>query len=286
MTSTKLIVSALLLVFPLLAGCPSACPTLPIDDARAVVESHRSLHRTLAVMRGEARVDQRGPEGRIRGTVLFFVARPESVRFDAMTQFGPAATLTADGEEFQLLDQREGRFLEGPACPANLGRLLGIRMRGEELARFLVGDSPMLEGERTVRCEAAEGYVVEIVAESGARQVLRYTLRPGDEELPPDAQHLRLRQSELYRPDGGLDWRVTFDDHEVQPDPADSAEAGGEGRGVALPMRVRFEDPDRELDTLLRVQSVRILDSEDVPPGAFHQDTPPGLSAEWVSCDE
>lgn len=283
---SKILVSALSLGAVLLAGCSGACPNVPITDARAAVNSHRSLHRTLSVMRGEARVDQRGPEGRIRGTVLFFVSRPESVRFDAMTQFGPAATLTADGEEFQLFDQREGRFLTGPACPANLGRLLGIRMRGEELARFLVGDSPIIEGERSIRCEGGEGYVVGVEGAEGQRQVLVYTVRPGDEEAPPAEQHLRLRRSELFRADGGLDWRVSFDDHEIQDDPLDTSEAGGEGRGVALPMRVRFEDPDREIDTLLRVQSVRILEAEDVPPGAFHQDTPPGLEAEWVACEE
>ena len=68
------------------------------------------MHRTISTMQLEARVEQRGDQGRIRGTVLMLVQLPVHVRFDALTQFGPIATLTTNGELFQLLDQRESRF--------------------------------------------------------------------------------------------------------------------------------------------------------------------------------
>ncbi|MCG8555331.1 MAG: hypothetical protein MJD61_08600, partial [Proteobacteria bacterium] len=51
-------------------------------------------------LQAEARVDQRGTEGRVRGTVWMFVERPSRVRFDVMTQFGPASVLTSDGRVF------------------------------------------------------------------------------------------------------------------------------------------------------------------------------------------
>ena len=60
------------------------------------------MRRPARVFRGDARVDRRDAEGRIRGTVLMILERPDRVRFDAMTQFGPAAVLTSDGETFAL----------------------------------------------------------------------------------------------------------------------------------------------------------------------------------------
>lgn len=240
---------------------------------------HRSLQRTLRAMRGEARVDQRGSEGRVRGTVLIYLQRPDRVRFDAMTQFGPAAVLTSDGERFQLLDMREDRFLEGAACPSNIARLLGVAMGGEEVARFLVGDTPRLETEDVVLACGGDGYVITLNGDEGVRQEIVLGVRDGDREVSPDQQHLRLLRSELFAADGSTMWRATFEDYRVVADPADP-----EGRGIALPFRVRFEDPRREADTLVRFKSIEIV-TEAPAAGVFRQDAPPGIRAETVTCD-
>ena len=97
------------------------------------------MRRPARVFRGDARVDRRDAEGRIRGTVLMILERPDRVRFDAMTQFGPAAVLTSDGETFALTDLREDRFFVGPTCPQNIARLLGMPLTAEEIAQLLVG---------------------------------------------------------------------------------------------------------------------------------------------------
>lgn len=264
----------------LLAGCPRpACPTTPHDDPARALRMHRSLQRTVQALRAEARVDQRGERGRIRGTVLMYLERPDRVRFDAMTQFGPAAVLTSDGARFQLLDQRENRFLEGPACPANIERLLGIAMSGEDVARFLMGDTPRLPAEEMTMACGDEGYAITIHAPDGRRQEIVLSPRTADRDAPPEAQHLRLRRSTLFHADGRVDWRATYEDFRVVVDPRDA-----EGRGVAFPFVVRFEDPDTGADTLVRMKEVEILTS---PPDAevFRQRPPPGLAVEAVPCD-
>ncbi len=270
----------LLLTPFLLAGCSHpACPTTPHDDAARALRMHRSLRRTVHALRAEARVDQRGERGRIRGTVLMYLERPDRVRFDAMTQFGPVAVLTSDGSSFQLFDQREERFLEGPACPANIERLLGIAMSGEDVARLLMGDTPRLTAEEMVMACGDEGYHITIRGPDGRRQEIILAPRAADRDAPPERQHLRLRRSTLFHADGRVDWSVSYDDFQVVVDPRDP-----EGRGVAFPFRVRFEDPDAGADTLVRIKEVEILPS---PPAreVFRQRPPAGLAVEQVQCE-
>ncbi|MEM6958022.1 MAG: DUF4292 domain-containing protein [Myxococcota bacterium] len=255
------------------SGCPRpGCPTTPIQDPEHALRLHRSLRRTVRLVRAEARVDQRGAEGRVRGTVLMLLERPDRLRFDALTQFGPAAVLTSDGERFQLLDLREDRFLEGPASAENIARLLGVAMRGEEVARLLVGDSPRLAGTPTMSCGRG-GYRITF-EEGDVRQEI--VLEARDEDAAPGAQYLRLHRSELFNAEGRTLWRATFDDYRVVRDPADE-----EGRGVALPHVILFEDPMHDADALVRFRSIEIA-TEAPPDGAFVQTAPPGVRVERV----
>ena len=263
----------------LLTGCPgSTCPVQQHTDPARALRMHRSLRRTVTAVRAEARVDQRGEQGRVRGTVLMFLQLPNQVRFDVMTQLGPAAILTSDGSQFQLLNHQDGRFQEGPSCPENIGRLLGIAMSGEELGRFLMGDTPRLEAEDVaMSCDGGE-YLVVRTATDGRRQEIALRARDGDDEAPPEEQHLRLIRSELFHADGRTDWRATYSDYELVTDPADEA-----GRGVAFPHRIHFEDPDRNADTLIRVEGIELV-PDGVPIETFQQTAPGGMSVEPISC--
>ena len=57
--------------------------------------------------------------------MMMFVERPDRVRFDAMTQFGPALMLTSDGQTFALSDFKDNRFTR--ARPAAQHRARGGR---------------------------------------------------------------------------------------------------------------------------------------------------------------
>jgi hypothetical protein len=263
----------------LLAGCPGRpCPDRPHPSAQTALDAYRDMRRPALRFRAEARVDQRNPDGRIRGTVGMIVERPDRVRFDAFTQFGPAAILTSDGETFALTDLRENVFLTGATCPANLERLLGLRLPAEELTRVLLGESPRIgEAEPALLC--ADGrYRATLRDADGRRQTLEYALRDGDEAAPPEEQRLRLRVSELYDGDGTLLWRITYDDYRVLADPTDP-----QGRGVAMPFEVRFVEPPRDLDTLVRFRSMELnLEPE---PALFTQRPRPGLTVRVTSCE-
>ncbi len=258
------------------AGCGprGACPAYPHTNAAGALDAHRAEREQTRVVRAEARVDTRGREGRIRGTVMMFLERPDRVRFDVLTQFGAAAVLTSDGEQFQLADLRENRFLQGPTCPSNIARLLGVSLEGAEVARFLMGDTPRLSpAEQTLTCEG-DGYTVTLVAPDGRRQELAFLVPTSDRNAPPEEQHLRLKRSQLYAADGSTVWRVTYDDYQRVRD-GDTV--------VELPFVVQFEDERNGADTLVRFREIAL--NVRPPEGAFEQSPSPGLVPEFVACD-
>jgi len=237
------------------------------------------MRQPARAIRAEARVEQWGNDGRIRGTVMMFIARPEHVRFDAMTQLGPAAILTSDGVRFALTDLRENRYLTGPTCPANIARLLGIPMSGSDVTLFLLGDTPRIEAEsREIVCTSDGTYLVTLHAADGREQEIELDIRDYDRESPPTEQRLRLLRSEVLDDRGRTEWRATFEDYRVIRDPGSA-----EGMGVAMPFRVRFEHPRENADTLVRFQDIDL--NVEVPSGAFQQSPRPGLPSEEVSCD-
>lgn len=267
----------------LLVGCPSAvCPAARFTTAEELVSSYRSARMPARVVMAEARVERNDAGGRIRGTVFMMLERPDHVRFDAMTQFGPAAVLTSDGTTFSLADLRENRFFTGPTCAENIARLVGIPMEGADLASLILGQTPTLTGDSSVVCEGGR-YVVTVTDSSGWSERLEYVVRMADAEAEPLDQHLRLVRAERFEPGGAVSWRVTYDDYRVVEDPLDPLPpVDGHRRGVAMPFRIRFEHPAQGIDTLVRVQSIEL--NPELPDGAFVQDVRPGMSVEPVEC--
>jgi hypothetical protein len=278
--STSLFVVA---AIPWLAGCPKArCPTMPHRDPVSALDALRSMKRPVRTLRAKARVEQRGGEsGRIRGTVLMIVARPDRVRFDAMTQFGPAAILTSDGTRFALADLRENRYLSGPACPSNIARLLGIRMAGDEVARLLLGDTPRLDAtSRSLACTGDGTYLVSLEGSDGRRQEVELAVRAADRDAPPEEQHLRLVRSQLFGEDGRTVWTARFEDYRVVPDPRSEAVPK---QGVALPFEIYFDHARDDAEVRVRFQSIEL--NVEVPPRAFQGSPRPGMPSEVVPCE-
>ena len=259
------------------AGCSAPCPDVRHASAASALDAYGRRRAPAQTLRAEAGVEQFAAQGRIRGTVLMFVDRPNRVRFDAITEFGPAAILTSDGERFALTDLRENQYLEGPTCPANIARLLGIPLSGAQVALFLLGDSPKVDAaERSLECDGGR-YLVTLTTPEGLRQELEFAIHPSDLDAPPHEQRLRLRRSEVFRPNGDTEWRATYDDYRIVSN-------RDQGVGVALPFRVRFEHPAEGADTTVRFREIDL--NVAVPDDAFSQTPPPGIPPQEVSCEE
>lgn len=268
-------------------GCgPAACPepARRFRSGPAIVEHHARLLAWAETLRAEARVDRResgapAERARLRGTVYMMAERPDRVRFDVMTQFGPAAILTSDAGSFALTDLREQRFLVGPSCAESVALLLGLPMEAEQVGRLLFGEAPRIDGEEhDVTCENGR-YRVEVRGPDGSRQSLAYEVRAHDLAEPPESQRLRLRETSVRGPDGAEALRIRWDDHRFVPDPRSEASPP---EGIALPHRIHIELPREGIDVLVRLERIEI--NVDLPDDAFRQEPRPGLEIEPVEC--
>ncbi|MEM7434034.1 MAG: DUF4292 domain-containing protein [Myxococcota bacterium] len=254
-----------------LVGCSSsaACPAQPITDPAEALEALADRQKGWSSLKAEARVTQWADRGRIRGTVLMFFERPAKVRFDVMSQFGPAAVLTSDGDSFQLSDLRASTFLHGPTCPENIARLLGIAIDGENLIRFLTGDTPLIAATtQSMECRGG-GYVLVLRAADNSTQEIEIAIASEDRDKPAGAQRLTLVESSVLGPDGTLEWRATYDGHEIFD-------------GVVFPTDIRLVDYVNDADTQVRIKSVSVDPS--VPAAAFRQEPRSGAQSEFAPC--
>lgn len=268
---TRAGLTALALSLLVAVGCKTGpgCPVQARTDAAKALADHAARRGEWHSVKAEARVTQWGRDGRIRGTVLMFLERPSRVRFDVMTQLGPVAVLTSDGESFQLSDLREGVFSYGPTCPQNIARLLGMPVEAEDVLLFLTGDTPTIAAaEQSIECREGR-YVVTLVAADGMTQEVAFSVGDSDRDKMPDEQSLTLRRSTVRAPDGKMRWQVTYDDYiDVQ--------------GHAFPTKVRFVDQTNHADTSVRLKSITV--DPEVPEEAFRQSPSPSMSIEFAPC--
>lgn len=274
--SRLVLVPFVVLLASTLGGCASIPrPVFPIADARVAIERELATSASVQAIRAEARVEQRGQAGRVRGTVLMFVERGQRVRFDVMTQFGPVAILTGDRERFAFADFREQRYLTGATCPKNIGRLLGVPLSVDEASRFLVGGTPVIAAERREIAWDADGYYrVGLFANDGQSQLLWLGVYDADRKLPASQQRVYLLRSELRARGGRTLWRVSYADHAF-------VQAGASR--VLVPYRVQVERPDADTDSLVRFKQITL--NPQIPAGAFTQTPRPGMRQEEASCD-
>ncbi|HEX5658841.1 MAG TPA: DUF4292 domain-containing protein [Polyangiales bacterium] len=249
-------------------GCASAtCPAQLITDPAQAIAAQK--HAPIRSLRAEAKIDQRGRDGRIKGKLMMFVERPDRVRFDAMTQFGPALILTSDGQNFALSDFKDGRYLSGPACAESLGRVIGVALASSEVASVLLGEAPLIAGTDALSCSGGT-YKLERRGADGAREELELAVHEADRKLPPGQQRLYLAAATLWNPRGDKLYRVRYEDYRR----VGNAE---------FPHTVRIDDFGNHSDALLRLSDVAV--DVAVPAGAFTQTPRAGLALEAVECD-
>lgn len=256
-------------------GCWNApCPLYPHTEPKLALHQNALMRSTIRSIRATARADQWGREGRTRGTILMFVERPDRVRFDVMTQFGPAAILTSEGDRFCYSDLKKGKYFQGLTCPRNIERLLGVRMLPQKLIQFLLGGTPVLEdAEGSIQCTDG-AYRISLKAPSGHRQEVDLAVEESDLHAPKDKQRLHLLRSEMYASDGRTLWRVTYSDY--QPIPTMRTKA-------LMPMEVRIEQPTKGMDIKIWFKEMEI--NPIIPSSAFTQNPRPGITEQTLQCE-
>lgn len=257
-----------------LTACTVPRPRYPYTEPLSALTLHRLVREQVPSIRAEARVEQRGNDGRIKGTVYLLVERPSRVRFDVMTQFGPIAILTSDGERFAYSDLRTKRFMTGVTCPANIARLLNVSLSAEQTVLLLLGGTPVLEHTKSSVDWDRDGFYRFVLrAADGQRQEVDLKVPEADLELPTERQRLVLLRSELFDARGRSVWRATYDDYRRLTTGGVSAD---------LPFSVDVIQETAGTETRIRFKDVAV--DTELPGDAFTQMPAPGMTIEEAVC--
>jgi len=280
-----------------LSGCarPVAAPASSPPNADAVLARMRDAMACANAVQGSAKLEHYGQEGRVRGDLMLFAARPARLRLDVISPFGVAiATLTSNGTRFALADLRDKRFYVGPATACNISRLTAVPVPGHVLVDLLRGEAPVLKhdaGQTTIAWDTHGYYAIVVPSTRGAREEIHVAPRPEDWSLPWDRQRLRV-----------LDVRVDQQGYELYhaelSDHAGAATAGpredpdnlepplppsGPTCDAEVPRKIRVEVPVPKAE--VRFQYTQLVWNPPLPEGTFEQPPPPGMREEQVTCE-
>jgi len=280
-----------------LAGCVHVAPPAsapPTADA-ALSRMHATFTCGNAVQ-ANAKIDHFGEQGRVRGDLMLFAARPDRIRMDVVSPFGVAlATLTSDGRRFGLTDLRDKVFYEGPARACNIARLTTVPVPGHVLVDLLRGEAPVLRHDAsaaTIGWDSHGFWVLTVPSTQGATEEIHLAPRPDDWTKPWEQQRMRVLDVRVSQ-QGYVLYHAELDDHagaatagpRVDPDNIDPPiPASGPVCDAEVPRRIHVEVPYPEAD--VRFTTTQLTWNPPLPDGTFVQPQPQAMRVQQVTCDE
>lgn len=239
----------------LLAGCATAkVASGPAPSPSALYEQVKDAHKGPSTLTCDAKAFVQAPQNSGRYELHVAVARPDSIRIEALTPVGdPAAVLVATGGKFSLMDLRNNVFYRGPATARNLARLLPVALRPEELVAVLTGAIPDLPAALP-KSSSREGDSTVLTFESG--QTVQTATVGAD---------LRLLQVRRTFGADKLLWEIKLDQHD-------------DASGLAL--LLQFSAPEVKTQVDLRLRN--LTTGKELPKTAFELAVPKGIRVEEV----
>ncbi len=273
-----------------LGGPPPRSPIPTADQAIARLRAEQACSRAL---RGETIFDAFDDTGRVRLKALFLAQHPQQVRLDVISPMGGTlATLAADREWFTLLDQRQRKFVVGPADQCSLEQFLRVPIPPEALVQLLEGEVPVLlhePGDASLQWDDG-AYLLRFSGANQSTQEVWLAVAEDTFAGPWTEQRLRVRRVRvvqagvvLYEAELGEHRRVNTakprqDPEGIEPDVSPS---GPECR-AELPFFIRFSVPVAEQDVTF--QHKRLEHNPPLLPGTFSQQQPGGVQRVATPC--
>jgi hypothetical protein len=256
------------------------------------------MHATFAcgnAVQGNAKIDHFGDQGRVRGDLLLFAARPARVRLDAVSPFGVTlATLTADAQRFALADLRDKIFHQGAPTACNIARLTSVAVPGHVLVDLLRGEAPVLRHTpeaATIAWDKGGYWVLGIPSSREAREEIHLAPRPDDWTKPWESQRMRVLDVRVVQ-QGYVLYHAELADHaaaptsgpRIDPDHIDPPiPPSGPPCDAEIPRKIHVEVPVPTSD--VRFQYQQISWNPPLPAGVFEQTPPPGMRVDMVTCE-
>jgi outer membrane biogenesis lipoprotein LolB len=245
----------------------SACPMPPVarpyppPSAEQLLQALQARRDKLTSLRAEGRADEMGQGAeRVKVTINVLVQKGGKLRLEAESPLGgTVATLVTDGDQFQLLDVRNNRFLTGRAEPCNTARLVGVELPPEQVMTVVAGSAPIEGTPSGVSWDSSHGGrdVLQLKTPDGGSETLWLSNRIWD-----------VAAAERKDASGKTLWTLTHEDFE---------DIGG----FRFPKRTTIDEPPRKSDVRIRWKDRE--PNTAVKDGVFHLD-PGGLKVEVVGC--
>ena len=142
--------STLLLVLTFLAAVGAGCarpriqlpsgPSVPLDNPQPVLDAALAPCHGLESLTLEAGLSGRAGGRRLRARLLAGLAKPSSIRLEAVAPFGPPGfILAASGPSSVLLLPRDDRVLRDAPPEQILAAMAGIELTPADLLSYLAG---------------------------------------------------------------------------------------------------------------------------------------------------
>ena len=274
-------------------GCAAPPPASQFPSAQAALDRMRATTACSRALTSDAKLDYFGPQGRLRGSLLYVVAAPDKLRLDIVSPFGiTVSTLTSDGKNFALFDLRQKQFLRGPANACNLARFTHVPVPPAALVQLLRGEAPVLvhsPAGATIAWESGE-YVVRIQSTRQASEEIHLQPIEADYALPYAAQRVRLTEVrvlqqgiELYRAQLVGHRPAKMSGPRIDPDGLDApAPPSGPSCQAEVPGRLRLEVPGGDQDVIL--ENVDVSHNPPLDPKLFEQSPPGGVDVRYSPC--
>jgi hypothetical protein len=259
-----------------LAGCPKpmALRSYPPPSADELFAHVWTGHEALRSVRARAKADlpdERG--GRVKIDLALLAQRPDRLRIAGENALaGPLMTLATDGQSYQLIDLRNGRFSSGQVNPCSMSHLLRVALPPAAAVDVLLGSAPLLSPAELSQQVGWDG-------RDGGREVLTLRDASGRSEvlyLQAAGRAWDLREAEGRDPSGQVVWRVRHDGH------ADVPKIEGQPETVRLPKNTHIEDLQRRSDVRLRWREREL--NPALGPELFRLEQPPGLPVDPDLC--
>ncbi len=265
-----------------------------MPDAEAALDRMKATYACVNGVQGTAKVDHFSPQGRVRGEVPLFAVNPSRVRFDVVSPFGVMlATLTSNGQRFEMTDLQSKQFLYGPASACNLARLTQVPLPGHALVSLLRGEAPVLvhtAQEASIAWDSDGFYRLLVASKNNASQEIHLGIRSDDWAKPWQEQRMRVLQVRVTQ--AGVDlYQADLDRHEPtltagpreDPDGLDAPiPPSGGPCDAELPRSIRLRVPNTENDVLFQYKDAKW--NPPIVAGAFTQPVPSGVRKVPVDC--
>lgn len=283
-------------------GC-GAPPASRFPTAEAALDRMHETHACSRGIQGEAGIDYFGPDGRVRGDVMYVAVLPEQLRFDVVSPFGVVlATLTADGRDFSLYDISQGVLLRGPASACNVARFTQVPVPPFALVQLLRGEAPVLVHRpdsvhiRWRRPLGRSGYYqIRIASEHQAEQEIRLRPLAADRALPWNEQRVEVLKV-VVRQRGIVLYSAELRGHRAGRTAASREDPDGLGPAqppsgppcaAPVPGRLRLFVPDADQELILANERIgeRVVHNPPLVPGLFVQQPRDDVRTVYAVCE-